>query len=514
MQITSPQFADLASGPIRPVSYDLRVSFTRQFDDSITFFTLDTSVLDGPDILAPSDDNPLQEWDKYEYENMRDRVMAMEVSREIEFPYSLASAVADFSFNNYDDLFTPNSGSYLSQYVLPSRPVRLLMGFNNENLQQFVGLTEFIPTIEDSSKTVSFHAIDFLSKLFTTNTPNIVALQNVTTDEVLAYLFEASGLLDTQYSLGKGRNKIAFLYYPKGSNMGEIIRRLMEAEMGQLWLDEQGIIRFAPRIYNQSDPVYSFDDSNIVDIKTVNAGRIINSIVISATIREVQESQPIFILSDTFSEDYVIPASSTKDIWINLQDPVTGVTTPTSGLSTTSSYFVATDLSGNSVGSVTVSDDQSFVDTYLVTFSNANAFPVRISQMSVWGTPAKIVDKIKYIDRVQSSIDKYEEQVLTIDNDFIQSIDACESIATTIFDTYSEYGGDIELSVKGTPALQIGDAIEVNKDTFTGDYRISSTTNRIVEGKFEQILVCSRYTDRTYFTLDQSLLDGTDVLTP
>lgn len=514
MQTVSTQFDQLSKGEVRPISYGLGISFDKQFDEDVIFFKLDQSILDGPDILSPSDGNPLQEWDKYRYLNFADRSMGLEVSREIDFPFSVSAAVADFQLNNFDDLFTPNSGSSISPYVLPARPLRIFMGFNGSNLQQFVGLTEFMPTIDGSSRTVSFHAVDFLSKLFTLKIPNILAMQNVTTDEVLDALFQSAGLLPTQYSLAKGRNKIFFVHYEKGTTMGYIINNLMQAEMGQLWMDEAGVIRFTPRIYNTSAPVYVFDDSNIIDIKTTNSGRIINLVEINATIRQVQTSQPIFTAYDNADDGYVIAASSSKDIFSNLVDPVIEVTTPAAGVSTNSSYFIATDLDGNPVGSVTVASEALFVDSYRVTFNNANAFPVRISELVIWGEPAKIVDTIKYVEKDQVSIDKYEEHSITLDNDFVQSIDACESIALSLLDSYSEFSGDIELTVKGSPALQIGDYIEVSKDTYTGDYRITKIINRIIDGKFEQILGARRFVDRTYFVLDQSVLNGTDVLAP
>lgn len=515
MQTTSDQFSNLAVNEVRPISYDLTISFDKVFDDAITFFTLDTSILDGTDVLAPNDDNPLQYWDKYEYQDFADRAMSLETSAEIEFPYSVASAVADFTLNNYDDLFTPNSGSSIAPYVLPSRPLRMFMGFNGENLQQFVGLTEFLPTVDENSKSVDFHAVDFLSKVFEMKTANIIAMQDVYTSDVLDVLFQAAGLDPSQYSLANSSNKIEFVYFKKGENLGEVIRRLMQAELGLLWLDEQGIIQFKPRAENASDPVMSFDDSNIIEIKTANAGRIINVVEINATIREVEERQPIFSAIDTVDDGYIIPASSSGDIFANLDDPAISATAPTSGLSNIDSYFIATNAAtGASVGSVTVTSDDLFVDSYKVTFNNANAFDVRISSMVIWGEPAKIVDEIRYVEKDQDSIDKYEERGIVIDNDFVQSVSACDSIALSILDSYAEYGGDIEMVVKGNPALQLGDYVAVDKDTFTGDYRVTSKTSRIINGRLDQIIGARKFSNVHFFVLDEDILDGTAQLAP
>lgn len=515
MQATTASFQNIAKNTnLRPISYGGRVSWTKEFDDSITFFVLNTSVLDGVDLLAPSEDNPIQEFDYYEYVNVDDRLMGVEVSRELEFPFSVASAIADFRLENHDDYYTPNSGSSVSPYVLPSRPVRLFMGFNAEVLQQFVGMTDGMPIIDDVNKVVSFNAVDWFGKLFNLKTPQVIAMQNVTTDVILAALFDAAGLLPTQYDLPKGRNEIKFLTYEKGTTLGYIIRQLMQAEMGQLFMDEQGVIRFIPRLELDQTPDYDFDDDNIIDIKTINVQNIINVVEINAKIREVQQKQPIFTLSDTFSDDFVVPASSSKDIFVTLDDPAIAATTPAAGVNTSDSYYIATTLSGDAVSLVTISSDFLFTDTYRMTVANANAFPVRISEFVLWGQPAKVVDTINYVRRDEDSIEKYEERVLIIDNDFLQSVDACDSFALTTLESYAEYSGDVEITVRGTPALQLGDIIDVTKETFTGNYRITKIVNKIVGSQFEQILNARRYVAKHWFQLDVSELNGTDQLAP
>lgn len=515
MQTTSPQFETIARDTnTRPLSYSGRIAWEKEFDPSITFFVLNQSVLDGTDILAPSDDNPIQEFDYYLYTNVDDRMQSLEVSRELDFPFSVASAIADFSLENHDDYYTPGSGSDVADFVIPSRPLRLLMGFNGENLQQFVGLTEGMPEINDDTKSVSFHAMDWFGKLFTLKTPQVLAMQNVRTDEVLEVLFEQAGLSPTQYTLAKGRNVIKFLTYDKNTNMGTIIRQLMQAEMGQLFMDEQGMIRFLPRLERDQTPDYTFDDENIIDIKTVNNQNIINVVEINAEVRAVQVKQPMFTVSDSFGDDYIVPAGESKDIFVNLSDPAISATEPTAGVISDDSFFVALDLSGGATSGVTITDTFLFTNSYRITFHNANGYDVRINDITLWGEPARVVDEINYVRKDEDSIDKYEENVLSITNNFIQDVSSCDSFALTILDSYAEYSGDIQMTVRGTPALQMGDLIQVTKDTFTGDYRTTKMINKMVGAQFEQIVTARRYIPKSWFILDESVLNGTDVLAP
>src|SRR5690606_40680319 len=70
-----------------------------------------------------------------------------------------ALPISDFTLNNYDKYFTPHSTSPIEEYILPKRPVRLLQGFDGENLQQFVGLTQGMPEVDEMSATASFTEI-------------------------------------------------------------------------------------------------------------------------------------------------------------------------------------------------------------------------------------------------------------------------------------------------------------------------------------------------------------------
>lgn len=215
MQVVSPAFTAFAKGDVRPNSWGNAISFEKNYDASITFFTYDVSEYNGDDVYAPSNDNPLQAWDKYDYTNYSERVIDMSVSRELTFPYSVVSAIADFRLNNFDKYFTPHSSSPIEQYILPKRPVRLYQGFNGENLQQFVGLTQGMPVVDEVDATASFTAMDFLTQIYEMPIRETEAMRDVRTDEVLANIFTQFGLSPSQYDLAKGRNLIKFLFFEK-----------------------------------------------------------------------------------------------------------------------------------------------------------------------------------------------------------------------------------------------------------------------------------------------------------
>ena len=201
MQSTTSLFTSRANGSVRPLSWQTRISFTKEFLPSLQFFTLDESLLDGPEVLAPTDSDVITEWDKYVYSDFSSRVISFEWTRQEDVPSSVNLAIADVVLDNHDNFFTPNGGSEIQNFILPYRPIRLYAGFGNEDLPVFVGLTEKMPVIDSKNKTVSFHCMDFLSALFSRPLDEAVIYQEYRTDQVLDALFQMVGLTSDQYIL-------------------------------------------------------------------------------------------------------------------------------------------------------------------------------------------------------------------------------------------------------------------------------------------------------------------------
>jgi hypothetical protein len=518
MQIVPNGFNELAQGDVRPHSWGALISFSKMYDEDIEFFTLNESTLNGEDILGTSEDNPLQAWDYYEYNDYSERITGFTIERTIDFPYSVVNAIADFTLNNYDKYFTPNSSSPISSYIRPKRPVRLLQGLSNTLLPQFVGLTQGMPEISETEATATLTAVDFLTQIFDMPIRDTVAMQNVTTDEVLANIFEQFGLTSSQYDLGKGRNVIKFLFFEKDQlTAGDVIRPMMQAEGGKLWLSEEGIIRFLPRLELPSEPVYTFDADSIISCDVVNEDQIINHVIINTDVREVQEYQTIYSKRTNDSTLDIVPAGGTYTFVAQLQDPQLTVETPVYGQNSDVSWFTAAQTSGELVSTgISVVSTVLKTNTYEVTISNSNTFPVNINQMNLWGQPAKriSVEPIVYENRDLDSIEIYEDNKLEISSNFIQDIDEARSLSLSILDDYSQYADIIEMEVKGNPALQSYDVVNVDYNQFVGQYRIIGMRNSLQNAKFTQILTARRYTPRTYFQLNVSALNSTDVLAP
>ena len=511
MRVVPANWDNIVKGDIQPLTWGAKISFDKTFDDSITFWTWDTSTWDGGDMWKGAEDNPIQAWDYYKYLDYSEAVESIAITHKLEFPYSVSSAIADFQLKNEDKYFTPNSTSPIASNILPRRPVRLMLGMGDTNLQQFVGLTEGMPEIDSQEGTASFTAMDFLTWIYDMPIRNTQAMVNVRTDEVLKQIFLDFGLDESQFSLQNGRNTIPFLFWQKDQQTaGDVIRPLMEAEMGMLWLDENGIIQFKPRIELPLESSFLLDSDSIHSLDVVGEDQIINRVIITAAPRELQEPQVIHSMVGLSDDSVTIGANSSKPINIELDDPSIDIVTPTLGTDSGLSWIQAYKTDGTEVNSsITISGMAEQTNSITLFIVNNNPFPVVIADIFIWGKPAKIKGgkpfEFNFYEDV--SVEKYGEKPFKIDNNFIQNESQADALATTMIDNYNEYADLIQAEIKPNPALQLGDIIEIDYQEFTGNYRIMGINLKISNSEMIQVLQLRKYIVRVYWQWDISLWD-------
>lgn len=512
MQTVTTAFNERANKAMRKLTHRALMSFPRAYNATVTFFTIGVSTIGGADIIK-GDGSVVAEWDKYQYDDYTYRLKSIEVTRTEEMVNSTTLAQADIVLENHDNYFTPSRGSVIQNFILPYRPVKLYGGFGEEAIPQFVGLTEKMPTIDEKGKTASFHCIDFMYSLFNRPLDSAVMYQDKRTDEILASLLVAFGISPTQYSFDTGYNIVKFAFFDKGQKFGDVVKELMEAEMGRFFMDEAGVIRFKNRQNYSSSAQWFFNTSNIIDIQTSKQDDIINVVTVKANVREVQAKQKYWELQSAT----VIPAGGSVDIWADFNDPVTSVDTPLYITAATTSLYTtneAQDGSGSQVSSGISFSNTLFAKSYKMTVSNSNAFAVYLTSLELYATPATVVKQIYVRQADSTSVAKYDERVLDIENDYINNEGDAYSKALIILDDYATYANQYILNVKGNPALQIGDAVNVNIWGYSGVYVITKIVNRWDYGKFSQQLTVRKKTFRTFFTVGVSTIGGTDVIAP
>ena len=515
MQTTTTAFTDRARGQVRPLSWFLTMAFDKQFDDEVTFFTIGESLIGGVDVIRPTGTDVVQQWDKYEYTDYSNRVIAIEWDYQEDSLSSVTMPMADIVLDNHDDFFTPGSGSSISDYVLPYRPLKIGAGFKGENVPVFVGITEKMPEIDQVAKTVTFHAIGFLYSLYNRPLEEAVMYIDMRTDEVLEELFGMAGILASQLNLDPGFNTIPFAFFDKGTKLGEAVAKLMEAEMGRLYMDEYGTITFKNRQSLATTSSYVFGVDEIISLSTPKQDDIINVVEITSNVRAVQENQLLWEMTGPL----LVPAGGSAVMWADFQDPAVSVDEPANYLSSPSTSWFEVFDEENRQGSViasgvTCSDFDVFATSAKMTFSNSHAFPVWITQLRLFGEPAKVITQIYVREQDDVSVAKYDERPISIENDFISTEGLATSKALMMLDDYAEYGDIREIEVKGNPAIQLGDMVTVDTPEVSDDFIVTKKSESMANGKYTQRFIVKKFVRRSYFTVGSSLIGGSDVIAP
>ena len=513
------EFHRLARGQVIQPIVAPYISFAKDYDPDVTFFTLDQSVLDGPDILTMDDPSPLQIWDLYNYIDYSDRLVSMTLSRSVEFPYTVQIAQADITFDNHDGYFTHGSGSAIDQYNLPGRPARIYAGYRGQGaVPQLVGMTAQMPDINQGSRTADYHVDDFLSQICESSLSEVVDMRDATTDQVLAAIVEQFGLTSSQYSFETGSNTIPFVFFDIGQDAGEAIRKLVQAENGRFWLDETGILRFQARGSFENTTAMTFDDYSIIDIRPSDDSQMVNRVRIEADIREVQEYQYVYTKSSsgnsTGSNLWVISHNFTNTISCSLQDPCYDVQNPTLGKSSSVSWFTCKDSNGDPVTTGVSATSTLTSNALIVTFTNTNNFDVEIDELQLYGEPAKVTNRLEYEAYDDTSVEEYGEHLLEItDNQFFQSDEQADLYARYMLYERANYNPVLDVDVKGDFSLMLGDIVELRTEgEFAGTYIVDGINWEAGAGYLATTLKVHQYNAPSYFTLDESILDGTDVL--
>lgn len=506
----------LAEGNVRKLNWRLMMSFDKTYLSSVSFFKVGNSgsTIGGPDII-PGTNSVVQEWDKYQYTDYSDRVISIDLTREVDQVSSVTMCFGDIVLNNYDDYFTPEGTSPISSNVLPFRPLRIYEGFGDQLVPVFIGLTDGTPVIDEKAKTVSFHIIDFLFSLIDKTVDEMLFLSNVTTDVAISAVLVAAGLSANQLILDTGFNTLSYFSVARGSKVIDVLKQLVDAEQGRLYMDEQGVIRFKNRQNYSNTNVMNFDAyHNIISAIRTREDSIINVVEISSDVRELSANQSVGQNTTAVR----ILAGSTATIWVDFSNPVAAVDTPIVG-GGTSSYTVNTAADGSGTADtthVTLSSGTLFSRAYKAVFANSYTTDLYITDLTMWGTPYLVVEPLFVRQTDATSIAKYGERPLQIQNDFFQNESDAESKASIILDQYSTFAAVQQIDIKGTPALQLDDPIQVDIFGRRQNSRIVRIQSSMAGGKYSQNLRLKVFTPRSYFMVGNngSQVGGTDYLAP
>ena len=523
MQVVDDNFHKVASSSVIPIRGDLKISFTKKIDPNKNWFTLDKSTLNGSDLLSSNQTKQFNNFDAYEFVDLKKRVIKAEISRSIEFPNNIQSAILDVELNNYDGYFNYDKDATLpaiNSYVLPNRFILFFLGFKSQQkIQMFAGTTNKMPSYSDDTLQMKWTSYDFLRNIGDQKIKKTVMLRDVRTDEVIKVILEQFDLGPSQYKLQKGKNIIPFVLLRKDNKVDEYLRKIVQAENGTLYQDEQGIINFITKSdVIGKQPVMLFGKHNIVSIKSDFDNSIINSVQIKAELSKIENGQSIFTLENdngykeaSNKDAYRVKPKSTLEFWVDFNRIAWSVIPLVFNGTMNNSWFTCLNHEGRRCTRGVNASMDVFPESAKIKIINDRDDFVSVNKLELRGKAIR-KDEIEYTAVDQDSIDRFGTSNLEVsDNNFFGSLKSCEEFAKEVIHNYSEYSTIIEMNVIGDPSLQLNDIITVDYK-YPGTYIITSLSFSWSTGLLETVIKARKCEVLSPFILNKSKLNSPDRL--
>lgn len=456
-------FNTMTTAIVRRLNWSLRIAWTRVVDPTTVFATVGTSLVDGLHIIQ-GDGGFVGLLDQYTYFDETDRVLRLEYQRKVIEPLGgIATALGDVVLDNTDGRFSPNKNATIGTALIPNRPVKMSIGFDNvlsltQLVQIFEGFTRQ-PKENKLNRTISISSFDFIDYL-NRFTLSVNMYQDQRTDQIIEDILSTEvGLSATQYELDTGINTIGFAYFPSGTKAGDAIKQLVESEEGFFFCDENGKLRFFNRRKFQTSPynapIWDITPDDMLSWEEDDSVEIINKVVITASPREVQAEAEVWDAGTV----YEIQPGETLEVWATFEDPIFDVTTP----ATPTDYVAntAADGSGTDISASIAIVVTEFATSALLEITNNSIFSGFLTTLKLRGQAATVSTTIQEQYEDATSISKFGENQLEIDNDFVDDNDFAFYLARALVRKYKDPKKRIKVVIQGAPQLQLMDRVTV-----------------------------------------------------
>lgn len=498
----------------RQIAQSLQVSWHRQSLLGNRTFTIGVSTIGGNDIVGI---NPgtVGSPGNYKYFDESNYVMSLGWERGYNLPTGgITMAMGEAVLDNTSRRFLPRymgGISELNTAILPSRPVIINAGFNiggvDITLPQFSGMISDQPQVDVGNRRISLQMLDYINYFRDKKLDNAVMFTYQRTDQVMTTLATRLGMNTAQYDFDYGINIIPFGYFPAGVNVADIFGQLAEAENGHFYQDESGIFKFENRQHWSNAPYTQvqrvISTGQVINAEAPNTDHLINVVEVNSKIVAKQPRQTVFSLSSPLAID----ASGDAILFVNFDDPILALDTPTFWLANTRSDNTGTDITT----SITLKAIDTFAQAAKLTFHNSSTSPGFLTSLSLYGRPARAIADLYYRSKDDSSVTAYQEHTLTIDNPFIQNISWAQSYAQMILNDFSDPENLQKITIKAMPELQLGDLISW-QGRYWRIFDIKSTIDPSA-GFIQELLLLQR-TITTYFRIGISTIGSTDRIAP
>ena len=462
-QEVSSAFTAEERDSIRSIAHNLQVSWKKEDTTGNITFTIGVSAIGLDDVIGI---NPgaIGSPSNYKYFDESEYVTRLGWERGYNMPIGgLSKSLGEAVLDNTSHRFTPRfmgGDSELFTSIVPSRPAIISAGFNVGGVAltvpQLAGRVAKQPAVNARSGDVTLSIEDYVGFFENKYLDQEVMFTSQTTDQVMETILSGTlGMSTSQYDLDPGINMIPFGLFASGTRVRDIFAQLAEAENGHFYQDEFGIFKFENRQHWDNSPYNSVQriitTAQVIEMETPSEEHLINVVEVRGKVYKKQPTQIVFSLSSPV----LLGSLTDTNVFFDLQDPMLAIDDI--------AFFVVNDQEDGQgtdyTTSVSIKSTSKFSKAVKVVFTNPSTIPLYLTDLRIYGRPAKVVSDVYYRTKDDSSVTAYQEHPYNIDNIFIQDQSWAESLGQMILNDFSELENIQKITIRAIPELQLGDLI-------------------------------------------------------
>ena len=405
------------------------------------------------------------------------------------------SATLDVELDNATNRFTPeHTESPIYAYLKPRVRIRMSVIMGGYAYRLFTGYVKNIhPNIKNG--TCSLECYDNQVSVSNKET-NGVVYENYRSDELLEVLATLSGMTSDEWELDEGYHVINYGYFDR-RNVWPLMGEVASAERGRVFFDRDGKLKFwnRGRLHNRLPYITLTRSDWIINLDySVAEHQIKNNVTVQAMPRSAAGIQVVWTNGniqylDPYSETLVyVPAGASQVAFLDLEDPCSTFITPIANTDFTANSAI--DGTGDDlISDISIASFIDYGNAVQITVSNTGVTDAYLTKFQLRGNPVRVLNYIRVKATDSTSISNYGEQVIEIQNDFVQTEDAALQIAYEELWRRQDAINNFDMEIIGIPHLLCGDVVSVEYDV--GDYKnymVKSLDWMLDDGGFTQKL--------------------------
>lgn len=397
----------------------------------------------------------------------------------------LVSDECDFELENIGERFSPdNDNSAIQRYLKPNVQVRFAIGINGYYTTVFTG---FIKSIEPdiTGGFVNIHCFDS-STIILDKVPPTEIYTSKYYHEIVDILGVSAGVDETKIEAEESTAIAEAVFFDEDRTVDEILSEIAIAERGRIFFDRSGNLTFWNKYhYQDQQPVFVLTQEDwIMNMqKGISEEDIRNKTTVTAKPRKPDGIQVVWsnedaVASNQYDTELVwIPARSYQNAFIELEDPAIQWQTPLpyvdyvansekdGTLSPSNPSGTGTDLTEN----IVVENFVTYKQSAFLKVTNIGYVDAYLTEFSIRANPLKVYKWIKKQYTDTDSITKYGVKEFSLENNWIYSDEAAQSIALYEVSANKNIKKSYSASIIGVPVITSGElvTVETRKNKYT-----------------------------------------------